>query len=92
MFAHEPATAYPAKNCSACQLLCYRFLLLMPWKCPACSTLLRPQLTAAGHDAPQPGRVYTCAICRLELVLGDDRITMVVAPLDVESKSKNTLN
>jgi len=25
-------------------------------------------------------------------VLGDDRITMVVAPLDVESKSKNTLN
>jgi hypothetical protein len=41
----------------------------MPWKCPACSTPIRQQLTAAGDDAPRPGVIYRCTVCRLELVL-----------------------
>jgi hypothetical protein len=57
-----------------------------PWKCPACSTPIRRELTAAGDDAPQANRVYVCAICRLELVLSDDGTRMVVAPLPTATK------
>ena len=53
----------------------------MPWCCPACHTLIRPQLTAAGEDEPRPEKIYTCVVCRLPLVLADDRSAMVVAPL-----------
>jgi hypothetical protein len=52
----------------------------MPWKCPACSTPIRQQLNAAGHDEPRPGIVYRCDVCRLELILGADD-TLVVAPM-----------
>ena len=38
----------------------------MPWRCPACSTPIRPQLLDAGDDAPHPGRLYRCQVCRLE--------------------------
>jgi hypothetical protein len=53
----------------------------MPWKCPACSSPIRRELIAAGHDSPQPERIYRCAICRLDLVLSDDGTRMIVAPL-----------
>jgi hypothetical protein len=53
----------------------------MPWKCPACSTPIRQQLIAAGHDAPRPGAVYRCGVCRLELVLDGDANRMTPAPL-----------
>jgi hypothetical protein len=56
----------------------------MPWRCPACSTPIRRELTAAGHEDPQPNRVYRCGICRLELVLGDDGKRMIVAPLGTQ--------
>jgi hypothetical protein len=41
---------------------------------------------AAGDETPQAGHIYRCAICRLELVLSDDRTQMVVAPLESETK------
>jgi len=44
----------------------------MPWCCPACRTLIRPQLTAAGEDVPRPDKIYTCVVCRLPLVLAED--------------------
>ena len=44
----------------------------MPWKCPACSTPIRQQLTAAGDDSPRPGVIYRCSVCRLELVLAPE--------------------
>jgi hypothetical protein len=56
----------------------------MPWKCPACSTPIRRELTAAGHDTPQSGRVYICMICRLQLVLSDDASCMAIAPISPE--------
>jgi hypothetical protein len=55
-----------------------RFALAMS----ACSRPIRRELIAAGHETPEPGRIEPCAICRLELVLSDDRTRMVVAPLD----------
>jgi hypothetical protein len=58
---------------------------LMPWKCPACSTPIRQQLMAAGDDAPRPGIIYRCSICRLELVL--DAGQMIVAPLAPDTDS-----
>jgi hypothetical protein len=53
----------------------------MPWRCPACSTQIRRELMAAGDQEPKPGRIYRCAVCRLELVVSDDGTHMVVAPL-----------
>ena len=53
----------------------------MPWPCPACSTFIRRELTAAGHETPLPRHIYRCSICRLELVLSDDGTHMIVAPL-----------
>jgi len=48
----------------------------VPWKCPACETQIR-------HDGstPEPGRVYRCPVCRLELVLDPGTNRMNVAPL-----------
>lgn len=56
----------------------------MPWRCPACSTSIRPQLTAAGREKPEPTRVYRCAVCQLPLVLSDDGTQMIVAPLNTQ--------
>jgi hypothetical protein len=53
----------------------------MPWKCPACSTLIRSQLLTAGHETPVAGKVYVCSVCRLELVLSNDGTHMVVTPI-----------
>jgi hypothetical protein len=53
----------------------------MPWKCPACSTPIRQQLTAAGDYTPRPGIIYRCSVCRLELVLNPDADQMTIAPL-----------
>ena len=62
----------------------------MPWKCPACSTPIRQQLIATGHESPHPACIYRCSVCRLELVLSDDGSNMVVAPLpdDVDADDK----
>ena len=54
---------------------------MMPWKCPACSSPIRGELIAAGHDVPEPDRIYRCAICRLDLVLSADGTRMIVAPM-----------
>lgn len=53
----------------------------MPFKCPACSSHIRSVLIDAGDDQPVVGRVYRCAICRLELVLNADGTQMIVAPV-----------
>jgi len=53
----------------------------MPWRCPACSTPIRPTLLALGQDRPQPSVIYRCNVCRLELVLDEQTNKMTVAPL-----------
>jgi hypothetical protein len=58
----------------------------VPWKCPVCSSPIRRELIAAGHDIPEPDRIYRCGICRLDLVLSKDGERMVVAPLDSTKK------
>ena len=57
----------------------------MPWKCPACSTPIRQQLTAAGDDAPRPGVVYRCTVCRLELVLDPAAEQMITLPMPADA-------
>ena len=56
-------------------------MCLMPWKCPACTTYIRPELKKAGHERPEPGHIYRCSICHLELVLNDEGTQMAVAPM-----------
>ena len=41
-------------------------VLLMPWKCPACSTQIRHE---PSEETPQPRFVYRCHVCHLELKL-----------------------
>jgi len=53
-------------------------LMLMPWQCPACSTRIRHSENEA---FPPAGVIYRCPVCRLELMLGGDLQTFVVAPL-----------
>jgi hypothetical protein len=50
------------------------------WKCPACSTPIRQQLTAAGHEVPRPGVIYCCTVCHLDLVLDPTADQMTTAP------------
>jgi hypothetical protein len=51
----------------------------MTWRCPACHTPIRSERVGIGHDVPlQPGMVYRCWICRLELVLIDDGTKLIV--------------
>jgi hypothetical protein len=52
----------------------------MPWKCPACQTQIR-----LDGDAPQPGQIYRCHVCRVELVLNEALQQLTVAPLPGES-------
>jgi hypothetical protein len=47
----------------------------MAWKCPACQT----QIFHEG-DGPQPGQIYRCHICRLELILDEALQQLTVAP------------
>ena len=67
-----------APNCirETPELYC-SFILLMPWKGPAC-------LEAIEHSAAEPmpryGVVYRCPVCRLELVLSRVTEKLVVAP------------
>jgi hypothetical protein len=57
----------------------------MPWKCPACSTPIRQQLTAAGDAEPRLGVIYRCSVCRLELVIDAAASAMTIAPLPADS-------
>ena len=60
----------------------------MPWKCPACSTPIRQQLSAAGDDAPRPSVIYRCNVCRLELVLNPAADQMIITPWPPDTDDK----
>jgi hypothetical protein len=51
----------------------------MTWSCPACRTTIQHT-----EDAPRPGTIYRCHICRLELVIdtGLGRLTLAPLPAD----------
>jgi predicted Zn finger-like uncharacterized protein len=57
----------------------------MPWRCPACQTQIRH---ADGELAPQPGRVYRCHVCRLELVVDEQNQRLTVAPFPMDNTDK----
>jgi hypothetical protein len=46
------------------------------WKCPACQTVIR-----VDGDGPQANRIYRCSVCRLELIVDEERQKLIVAPL-----------
>jgi hypothetical protein len=54
----------------------------MHWKCPACGTDIRRT-----EDAPRPGVVYRCHICRLELILDALTGRLTVASFPPEATS-----
>jgi hypothetical protein len=47
----------------------------MAWTCPACQTQIRYD-----GDAPRPGRLYRCHICRLELAVDEKTGRLKIAP------------
>jgi hypothetical protein len=56
----------------------------MPWRCPACLSVIR-------HDdlaLPHPRSVYRCHVCRLELTFDAITQKLIVAPLEDEPKTK----
>ena len=48
----------------------------MPWTCPACRFSIQHK-----DEAPKPGVVYRCHICRLDLVSDPTTGKMKLAPL-----------
>jgi rubredoxin len=70
--------------------VCYKSLVPMPWRCPACRTEVR-------HDAvsgpPRVGEAYRCLVCRLDLRYDPSVNAMVIAPFerDHEVAEKSTL-
>ena len=57
----------------------------MPWKCPACQTEILHD-----SDAPQPGQIYRCHICRLELILDEALQQLTVAPRPGDTPKRRT--
>jgi len=55
----------------------------MRWKCPACQTEIRYD-----GDKPQPGRVYHCHVCHLELVVDESGRELALAPLPTQRRRK----
>jgi hypothetical protein len=56
---------------------------LMPWRCPACSTVIRQPESIA--TVPRSGIVYRCPVCRLELVVDENTGKLTVAPLPADT-------
>jgi hypothetical protein len=53
----------------------------MPWKCPACDNQIRYD-----GDAPQPGIVYRCHICHLELVADEAMGEFALAAVPIQRR------
>ena len=51
----------------------------MPWKCPACQTLIQHEDDVSAP--PVPGVIYRCHVCRLELVINPTTNKLVLAPM-----------
>jgi hypothetical protein len=51
----------------------------MPWRCPACGTVLQH-----AEALPNPAVTYRCSVCRLELHSDADSGKMAVVPLPDE--------
>jgi len=49
----------------------------MSWTCPACQNAIRHSDV---ETAPRSGVIYRCHVCRLELIVDQDRETMALAP------------
>jgi rubredoxin len=50
----------------------------MPWKCPACQTIIEHDTSVQLH---RPGTIYRCHVCRLELVIDPATDRLVLAPM-----------
>lgn len=53
----------------------------MAWTCPACDSTVHHT-----EDAPRPGIIYRCPVCRLELVTDPASGKMTVAPMPGEKR------
>jgi hypothetical protein len=50
----------------------------MPWKCPACQTLIEHH---PSERLPQIGQIYRCHVCHLELTVDPKAPAMILTPL-----------
>jgi hypothetical protein len=55
----------------------------MPWRCPACETIIKQH---DGEQAPRAGARYRCHVCRLELILSDRSDVLMIAPFEVDHR------
>jgi hypothetical protein len=62
----------------------------MPWRCPACQTEVRHNVTAG---PPRTGDAYRCHVCHLDLCFDSLRNQMTIAPVetDHEVRAKSSL-
>ena len=51
----------------------------LPWRCPACQTVITHHPADTG---PRPGARYRCHVCRLELALDEQMNRLELAPLE----------
>jgi len=56
----------------------------MPWKCPACGSVLRHNEL---DPKPRAGERYRCHICRLSLDFDPNADRLVVTPLEADHQS-----
>ena len=54
----------------------------VPWRCPACRTVIQHN---PFEDRPRTGEVYRCHVCRLSLELHTASDKLIVAPLDFDN-------
>jgi hypothetical protein len=57
----------------------------MPWKCPACSSVIRH---IEFEDMPRLGAVYRCHVCRIELTADPATGRLIPTPLDDSEPAK----
>jgi|RhiMethySRZTD1v2_1073278.scaffolds.fasta_scaffold1019001_2 rubredoxin len=55
----------------------------MAWKCPACETPIEHR---RADDLYTVGKIYRCAVCRLELIFDPQTGKMILAPLHEEDE------
>jgi hypothetical protein len=61
----------------------------VPWRCPACRTVIQHN---PFEDRPRTGEIYRCHVCRLSLEFHAGSDKLIVAPLDFDNDIEPSAN